>query len=186
MKTKLQELVESLAIKHGLRLGWDDCELALSVAGYEHRLVIESMNEVLVNIGYRAEDAQGQYIEAYAVFFYTRDSPWVIVEAETPEYSITGATLETRQSEYYCASVFDQEEVIKALAQWMERLNADEWLANAVVVVPSNEPACRPSFSDLSAWMEQGGCEALDGCWVEPDGTCEHGHPSWLLHYGLI
>lgn len=27
---------------------------------------------------------------------------------------------------------------------------------------------------------------ATDGCDVEPDGTCEHGHPSWLLRWGLI
>ena len=29
-------------------------------------------------------------------------------------------------------------------------------------------------------------CEATDGCTVEPDGICEHGHPSWLLQLGLI
>ena len=32
----------------------------------------------------------------------------------------------------------------------------------------------------------EGTCEATDGCWVEPDGICEHGHPSWLLYWGLI
>lgn len=25
-----------------------------------------------------------------------------------------------------------------------------------------------------------------DGCEVEPDGTCEHGHPTWLRKTGLI
>ena len=30
------------------------------------------------------------------------------------------------------------------------------------------------------------GCEATDGCWVEPDGICPHGHPSWLLKWGYI
>ena len=28
--------------------------------------------------------------------------------------------------------------------------------------------------------------EATDGCVIEPDGVCEHGHPSWLLELGLI
>ena len=28
--------------------------------------------------------------------------------------------------------------------------------------------------------------EATDGCRVEPDGICEHGQPSWLLHLGSI
>lgn len=44
-----------------------------------------------------------------------------------------------------------------------------------------------PSIEELIAWeFEDGGCEATDGCWVEPDGMCEHGHPSWLLVLGLI
>ena len=27
--------------------------------------------------------------------------------------------------------------------------------------------------------------EATDGCIIEPDGVCEHGHPSWLLYLGI-
>lgn len=44
----------------------------------------------------------------------------------------------------------------------------------------------RPSISTLQKWMSEGGCEATDGCWVEPDGTCPHGHQSWLLVLGMI
>ena len=45
----------------------------------------------------------------------------------------------------------------------------------------------RPTWEDLEEWMwEDGGCEATDSCWVEPDGTCQHGHPSWFLKLGLI
>jgi hypothetical protein len=43
-----------------------------------------------------------------------------------------------------------------------------------------------PSTDDLSEWMNEGGCEAIDGCWVEPDGFCEHGRPSWLIYMGMI
>jgi hypothetical protein len=32
----------------------------------------------------------------------------------------------------------------------------------------------------------EGGCEATDGCWVEPDGVCEHGCKSWLIVLGVI
>jgi len=28
--------------------------------------------------------------------------------------------------------------------------------------------------------------ETSDGCEVEPDGTCCHGHPTWLVRYALI
>jgi hypothetical protein len=45
----------------------------------------------------------------------------------------------------------------------------------------------RPSLEELQRQVEEdGGCEAIDGCWVEPDGSCEHGQPSWLLVLGLI
>lgn len=44
-----------------------------------------------------------------------------------------------------------------------------------------------PDLEDLQEWEnEGGGCEATDGCWVEPDGVCPHGHPSWLLKLGYI
>ena len=45
----------------------------------------------------------------------------------------------------------------------------------------------RPSLEELQRQVEEdGGCEATDGCFVEPDGTCDHGQPSWLLALGLI
>jgi len=52
-------------------------------------------------------------------------------------------------------------------------------------------PASRlkaPDVETLIGWEADGGCEAAcpEHCWVEPDGTCEHGHPSWLLKLGLI
>ena len=43
-----------------------------------------------------------------------------------------------------------------------------------------------PTIALLQEWEAEGGCEATDGCWVEPDGRCEHGCPSWLLVMGLI
>lgn len=44
-----------------------------------------------------------------------------------------------------------------------------------------------PDIDELmEAEWEDGGCEATDGCWVEPDGICEHGHKSWMLIMGVI
>jgi hypothetical protein len=50
---------------------------------------------------------------------------------------------------------------------------------------PELEP---PDVETLIAWEAQGGCEAAcpHHCWTEPDGTCPHGNPSWLLKLGLI
>ena len=44
----------------------------------------------------------------------------------------------------------------------------------------------RPDTEDLAVMVAEGECETTDGCIVEPDGVCEHGHPSWLVYYGLI
>lgn len=43
-----------------------------------------------------------------------------------------------------------------------------------------------PNFETLQHWVCDSICEATDGCEVEPDGSCEHGHRSWLLVLGLI
>jgi hypothetical protein len=45
-----------------------------------------------------------------------------------------------------------------------------------------------PNIETLARWEADGGCEAAcpHHCWTDPDGTCEHGHPSWLLKLGMI
>lgn len=43
-------------------------------------------------------------------------------------------------------------------------------------------------MAQLEEWVSDSICPALceDGCEVEPDGHCEHGHPSVLLAMGII
>jgi len=43
-----------------------------------------------------------------------------------------------------------------------------------------------PAFVALVGFIVDACAEATDGCLVEPDGTCEHGHPSWLRRLGVI
>ena len=43
-----------------------------------------------------------------------------------------------------------------------------------------------PSIAKMEEWMDKGYARATDGCKVEPDGMCEHGHQSWLLRLGMI
>ena len=57
----------------------------------------------------------------------------------------------------------------------------------------TDEPAAEtelepPDIETLIEWEAEGGCEAAcpHGCWVELDGHCPHGNPSWLLRLGLI
>jgi len=43
-----------------------------------------------------------------------------------------------------------------------------------------------PSLRTLEKWSNDCGCRAIDGCWTEPDGYCNHGYPSWLLALNYI
>jgi hypothetical protein len=43
-----------------------------------------------------------------------------------------------------------------------------------------------PSMTTIDKWLDEGLCKATDGCRVELDGTCPHGHKSWLLVMGAI
>jgi hypothetical protein len=42
-----------------------------------------------------------------------------------------------------------------------------------------------PSLKALEEWTVGSTCKCPDGCRVEPDGTCEHGCPSWLMILGI-
>ena len=41
-------------------------------------------------------------------------------------------------------------------------------------------------FVALAQFLFEAVAETTDGCLVEPDGVCRHGHPSWLLRLGVI
>ena len=43
-----------------------------------------------------------------------------------------------------------------------------------------------PSISTMNKWVCDGIAKATDGCRIEPDGECEHGHVSWLIVLGYI
>jgi hypothetical protein len=42
-----------------------------------------------------------------------------------------------------------------------------------------------PSIKTMERWSDAGIARATDGCKVEPDGKCPHGHSSWLLILGV-
>lgn len=44
----------------------------------------------------------------------------------------------------------------------------------------------QPTMDELEDMVIDSVVEATDGCEVEPDGICPHGHVSWLLYLGLI
>ena len=52
---------------------------------------------------------------------------------------------------------------------------------------PARPTTDEPTVEQLVEWADvDGGCEVTDGCWVEADGECDHGHVSWQRYWGLI
>ena len=77
------------------------------------------------------------------------------------------------------AGLFDKLAKVEATASELTAMTEPATLTKPEKLQP-------PDVETLMEWEEEGGCEATDGCWVEPDGTCPHGRKSWLLELGLI
>lgn len=61
-----------------------------------------------------------------------------------------------------------------------------DWLTKEKGGVKHTPTTPKPSIGQLERWSFDGVAEATDGCQVEPDGRCPHGHSSWLLVVGVI
>jgi len=46
--------------------------------------------------------------------------------------------------------------------------------------------SARPTALTMQLWEALRMARATDGCKVEPDGECEHGHISWLVQMGVV
>ena len=57
---------------------------------------------------------------------------------------------------------------------------------DAVAKAVIRKRMAQPSIETLERWSSNGIAKATDGCEVEPDGTCMHGCPSWLVELGFI
>ena len=76
-------------------------------------------------------------------------------------------------------TVYTKERGVRTLKDWITLKKYQEKHPDAIKVR-------KPSMVDLEEWMNDCGCESIDGCWVEPDGQCQHGLDSWLVALGWI
>ena len=101
------------------------------------------------------------------------------------------AYLDAREDGQVCARVLVDDTPIPMDAtgwvrsRWAHWSEESQELRQAEGEWPEPEEP-QPPRAELLLWADEGWAYATDGCHVEPDGICPHGHPSWLLRLGLI
>jgi hypothetical protein len=158
----------------------------LDVPGFD-RLVIERTGVKLVSVAHYYEQ-QGHLMPDPEIVFFIGELGWIPLEIS----QILGgrrvyATLSSDGQELASINAVDQASLALFAEDWAHNLESQGWLEHAEKWNPCDPSRAQaPDLETLMAWEAEGGCEAVDSCWVEPDGTCPHGCPSWLLVMGLI
>jgi len=183
---KMQEVITRLATKYGLDLSRPDARLRLGMPGFD-RLVIEKTGEKTVSVAHYYEQ-YGRPIADPEIIFFTGDSGWIALEiTQVLGGQRVYAVLSSDGQEVALINAVDQASLALFAEDWAHNLEIQGWLEEAEKWDPCDPSKARmPDVETLMAWESEGGCEAVDSCWVEPDGVCPHGCPSWLLVMGLI
>lgn len=179
----------------------EDGEMQIQLTNYkEDELhVEESANDLRVTVRYLTLHPTGEGMKLLEVVcFILRHGEWIPLELSkdgtttvygTSDPETGHVTVTDRQGQAAAAGLCDA---------WALRLLEEGFLASAARLHPLTvaltyrshwpDPTTdTPDLETIEEWMwEDAGCEATDGCWVEVDGRCPHGHPSWLLRMGLV
>jgi hypothetical protein len=171
--------------------------LELRMARHGVLIIEEQIKHKLMRVCYWLFDAEGQPVpEPELVFHIDPGGRWIPYEIHrhtAGHYSC--ADLEMGSGELLVTDPRHQAALAVFADSWAETLRAQGWIGGASKCIthpqtgPADEPAAQqpPAIADLWDWVDEyGKCPAADDCWVEPDGVCEHGYPSWLVELGLL
>ena len=196
---RMQHLIEELANRYGLDLHDPDAYLRLAMPERDDCLVIQrvgphlSIARYVVKEGVTAPDPD-------MLFCLEQPAAWPIVEVIYSWREWSAYVRWTQQQRIPVGDMSRQLLWAHFAKYWAQKLTDEGWAWFATrhkqnpVRVSALDPSTwpeptepQPDQETLEEWMyEDGGCEATDSCWVEPDGICQHGHPSWLLVLDLI
>jgi len=186
---KMQRIITKIADKHGLDLAAEAARLRLDMPSFD-RLVIEKVGKHLVSVAHYFEQ-EGDLIADPEIVFFTGYEGWVPIEVTQVIGGTRGyAGLTPDGQDIAWFNPDPQADLADFAGTWADNIKAQGWLENGVKwTAPIDLGELKPPAMEmLAAWLDEGGCEAacVHGCWVEPDGHCPHGKPSWLLKLGLI
>ena len=191
------EFVADAIAHHVAEVKADGCIwLELSQPGKGRVLIEELVKGRQMRVAYILFDESGlPVVEPELHFHIDKDGHWLpIAISRISTGSHTFAVLDSESSEYIPTDAAKQANLANFADYFGEVLRNNGWISHSRKWVGA--PSLGKQFSDenetpdietLQRWLDDdGGCEATDGCFVEPDGICPHGHKSWLLELGLI
>ena len=179
----------------------EDGEMTIRLTNYkEDELHVEELAEELrVTVRYFANQPSGELVQQLEVVcFILRHGDWVPLELSKDGATTVFGTSEPENGRVIVTDRQGQAEAAGLCDAWALRFLEEGFLAfaarlNPLTIEPTHhsvwpEPTTdTPDLETIEEWMwEDYGCEATDGCWVEIDARCPHGHPSWLLRMGLV
>jgi len=75
----------------------------------------------------------------------------------------------------------------RGLKTLRDGVTLERYQASYPDAIIANVKGKQPTYATLERWMMDGVARAIDGCsGIEPDGTCSHDQPSWLVALSLI
>lgn len=195
--TKLQAFVEVLLARH--RALDEEVPLRLHLFGTELLVISQVPVSRQVRLShfvtvYNRTPVKGLEI----VFFVDDEGRWIPYQYYRPptDHQICGV-IDAISHKLVIDNPSYQRSLASQCDLWAVRLENQGWLEQGMVFdaaemgltgeflwpVPTVD---EPDEDQMEAWLMDDICEATDGCLVEVDGTCPHGHPSWLLRMGLV
>jgi hypothetical protein len=177
----------------------DEMKLRLRNVRGDELHVEESAAESRVIVRYFAKQPSDELVKQMEIVcFIMHYGQWVPVELYEGGIAKSYGTSDGETGRIDIADKRGQAIAVGFCDAWALQFLEQGFLASAAKLVPLGvKPSRRPQWpqptvptpdlEQIEDWLwDDGGCEATDGCWIEPDGICPHGHPSWFLRLGLI
>ena len=177
----------------------DDMRMRLRSDRGDELHVEEHAADLRVTVRYFAKEEDGALVKQMEVVcFVLQYGDWIPLEIYHDGSAKVYGTSDAETGRATIHDIAGQAQAAGYCDAWALTFLEQGFLATAAKLMPLGErPARRPKWpkpttpapdlEQIEEWMfEDGGCEATDSCWVEPDGICPHGHPSWLLRLGLV
>lgn len=194
---KLQAFVKTLLARHRTSAG--ELQVLLQLENTQQLVIRQSADQHQVHLSRFVVLYQRPPLKDLEIVFFVDDhGHWIPYQYYRPptDRQVCGV-IEQGNSKLLVNNPSYQRALANHCDAWAVRLHNQGWLEQASKVSTANmdlagellwpvPTVAEPDEDQLEMWLLDEICEATDGCTVEPDGTCSHGHPSWLLRLGLV